>query len=84
MPTNVLGGGSVRSRSGTRYVLGLLEKGSEEAFRSFQELSGAFRSLSTYKIRANLFRRKRKSKTWTANTIMATANAVRKLTIPIP
>lgn len=59
IPRNVLGGGSVRSRSGTRYVLGL-------------------------KIRASLFLRKRNSRTWTANTIMATPRAVRKLTMPIP
>lgn len=39
---------------------------------------------STHKIRANLLRSMRKTRTWTANTTMATANAVRKLTMPMP
>jgi hypothetical protein len=54
-PQGDLGGGSVRSRSGTRYVFGLLEDVSNRledkmAARSEGELKGR-----TYYIRASLF-----------------------------
>jgi len=76
-PKILLGGGGVRSRSGTRYDLGLLLSRLGDGISSLVPVE-------TYYIRASLSFSKINRNIWTPNTTKAVAKAVMKATKLIP